>query len=62
MEIDYFLDIGMEIGLLFDILIHLLEEGFVDELLDTTHSEMRNEVLPVAKIAEIIECVKDIFL
>ena len=58
MIIDDFLDIGMEISLLFDALINLLEEGFVDQLLDAAHGEMRHEVLPVAEVAHAVESVK----
>lgn len=51
----------MEVGLLLDALIDLLEERFVDERLDTAHSEVRHEVLPVAEVAEAVEGVEDVF-
>ena len=60
MEIDDLLDIGMEIGLLFNTLVNLLEERLVDELLDATNGEMRHKVLSVAEIAKTVEGVKDI--
>ena len=60
MQVDDFVDIGMEIGLLLDALIDLLEEGFVDECLDAAHGEVRDEVLPVAEVAQAVEGVEDI--
>lgn len=60
MEIDDFLDLGMEVGLLFDALIQLLEERLVDKLFDAAHGEVRHEVLAVAEVAQAVEGVEDI--
>lgn len=60
MEIDDFLDLGMEVGLLFDALIQLLEERLVDKLFDAAHGEVRDEVLTVAEVAQAVEGVEDI--
>ena len=62
LEVDDFLDIGMQIGLLFDALANLLEERLIDKLLDAAHREVRHKVLPVAKVAEAVESIKNIFL
>ena len=62
MEIDDFLDIGVEVGLLLDAAYHLLEERFVDKLLDAAHSEVGHEVLPIAKVAKTVESIEDVLL
>ena len=62
LEINDFIDIGMKIGLLFDTFVDLPEERLVDQLLKSAHGEMGNEVLTVAKIAEIVEGIQNVFL
>ena len=60
MEIDDFLDIGMEVGLLLNRLTLLNEVWFVDELLDAAYGKMRHKILPIAKIAKAIKGIEDI--
>ena len=60
MEINDFLHVGVEVGLLFDAADDLLEEGFVDKLLDTAYREMWHKVLAVTEIAEVVKGIKDI--
>lgn len=60
MEIDHFLHVSMEIGLLLNTLIHLLEKRLVDKLLDAAHGEMRHEILSVAEITQAIKGIKDV--
>ena len=62
LEINDLLDVGMKVSLLFDALIDLLEERLVDKLLDAAHGEVRNEVLPIAEVAETVEGIQDILL
>lgn len=60
MEINDFLHVGVEVGLLFDAADDLLKEWFVDELFDTAYREMRHKVLPIAEVAEVVEGIEDI--
>ena len=60
MEINKFLHVGVEIGLLLDAFAYLQEELLVDQLLDAANGEMRHEVLSVAEIAQIVESVQEV--
>ncbi len=60
LEVNDFLHIGMEVGLLLNAADDLLKERLVDELFDAAHGEMGHKVLPVAEIAEVVEGVEDI--
>ena len=55
-----FVDLGVEVGLLLDALIHLLEKRLVDELFDAAEGEMRHKILAVAKVAEVVEGVENV--
>ena len=57
LEIHQFLYVCMEISLLLDGVADLKKKLLVDQLFDAANGEMRNEILPVAKVAQIIESV-----
>lgn len=62
MEIDDFIDIGVEVSLLLDALIDLLEERLIDELLNAAHGEVGHEILPIAEVAKTVESIEDVLL
>ena len=62
LEIDDFIDIGVEVSLLLDALIDLLEERLIDELLNAAHGEVGHEILPITEVAKTVESIEDVLL
>ena len=60
LEINKFLHIGMEVGLLFDGIADLQEELLVNQLLDAANGEMGHKVLSVTEVAQVIEGIQKV--
>ena len=60
LEIDEFLHVGMEVGLLLNGFADLQEKLLVDQLFDAANGEMRHKVLSVAKVAQIVKSVQKV--
>ena len=60
LEVNQFLHIGMEVGLLLDAVAYLKEELFIHKLLDAANGEVWHEVLAVAEVAQIVEGIQEV--
>lgn len=60
LEVNQFLYVGVEVGLLLDAFADLQKELLVDQLLDAANGEVRHEVLAVAEVAQVVEGIQEV--
>ena len=61
LEEDYFVHFLVDVGLLLNGLDNLLEILFFAKVFDSSQSEMRDEILAVAEVADVIESCQNFF-